>query len=101
MKKDCLKYLEYEDPDIICIQETKCSEKKLPEEIKELDDYKQYWCSSDKEGYAGVGLLTKIEPIKVDYGIDVPELDEDGRCITAEYDEYYVICVYVPNAGKF
>lgn len=101
IKKDCLKYLEYEDPDILCVQETKCSEKKLPEEIKELEHYKQYWCSSDKEGYAGVGLLTKIEPIKVDYGIDDPDLDEDGRCITAEYDEYYIICVYVPNAGKF
>lgn len=101
IKKDCLKYLEYEDPDILCLQETKCSEAKLPEEIKALKYYKQYWCSSDREGYAGVGLLTKTEPLKVNYGINVSELDEDGRCITAEYKDYYIICVYVPNAGKF
>ncbi|XP_018577390.1 uncharacterized protein LOC108915753 [Anoplophora glabripennis] len=100
VKKDCLKYLEYEDPDILCVQETKCSEMKLPEEIKKFEDYKQYWCASNKEGYAGVGLLTKTEPIQVFYGINVPELDEDGRCITAEYDEFYIISVYVPNAGR-
>ncbi|KAJ8931193.1 hypothetical protein NQ314_015931 [Rhamnusium bicolor] len=94
-KKDCLKFLEYEDPDILCVQETKCNEAKLPEEIKEIDSYKQYWCASNKEGYAGVGLLTKEAPLKVNYGINVQELDEDGRCITAEFKEYYVVCVYV------
>nr|XP_023024082.1 recombination repair protein 1 [Leptinotarsa decemlineata] len=100
VKKDCLKFLEYEKPDILCIQETRCSEEKLPDEIKELKLYKQYWCPSEKDGYAGVGILTIKEPISVAYGIDVPELDEDGRCITAEFKEFYLICVYVPNAGK-
>lgn len=100
IKKDCVEFLSYEDPDIFCLQETRCSEEKLPEEIKLLTNYKQYWCSSDKEGYAGVGFFTKIEPLEVIYGINVPEQDEDGRCITAEYNKYYVVCVYVPNAGK-
>ncbi|KAG5894113.1 hypothetical protein JTB14_004051 [Gonioctena quinquepunctata] len=100
VKKDCLKFLEYETPDILCLQETKCSEDKLPQELKDLNLYKQYWCSSGKEGYAGVGLLTIKEPKSVKYGINVPELDEDGRCITAEYNEFFLVCVYVPNSGR-
>lgn len=100
VKKDCMAFLENENPDIVCLQETKCSEEKLPDEVKEIPKYKQYWCSSNKEGYAGVGLLTVKEPINVTFGIKVPDQDEDGRCITAEYKDYYVVCVYVPNAGK-
>lgn len=100
VKKDCLRFLSYENPDIMCLQETKCNEDKLPKEITDLTDYKQYWCSSQKEGYAGVGLLSKTEPINVTYGINDDEQDVDGRCITAEYNNFYVVCVYVPNAGK-
>lgn len=100
VKKDCTKFLDYENPDILCLQETKCNEDKIPDEMKVITDYKQYWCGSDKEGYAGVGLFTKKEPINVTYGIDEADQDVDGRCITAEFDDYYVVCVYVPNAGK-
>ncbi|CAG9812553.1 unnamed protein product [Phaedon cochleariae] len=98
--KGCLEYLEHEKPDIFCMQETKCSEEKLPDQIKDIKLYKQYWCSSKKEGYAGVGLFTIKEPISVTYGIEEPEIDEEGRCITAEYDQFYLVCVYVPNAGR-
>lgn len=101
VKKECLQYIEHEQPDIFCMQETKCNESKLPEEITEMKDYKQYWCASKKDGYAGVGLLSKVEPLNVIYGIGDEEMDQDGRCITAEYDNFYVVCVYVPNSGKF
>uniref|UniRef100_A0A6P7GTI1 DNA-(apurinic or apyrimidinic site) endonuclease n=1 Tax=Diabrotica virgifera virgifera TaxID=50390 RepID=A0A6P7GTI1_DIAVI len=98
--KGCMEYLNHESPDIFCVQETKCNESKLPEEIKNKKLYKQYWCSSEKEGYAGVGIFTVKEPKSVTYGIEDDEQDEDGRCITAEYDTFYLVNVYVPNAGR-
>nr|CAH7721785.1 unnamed protein product [Callosobruchus chinensis] len=95
-----MEYIIHEMPDIFCMQETKCNEKNIPEDLAELSQYKKYFCASKKDGYAGVGLLTIAEPLDVKYGIGDTELDEDGRCITAEYTKYYVVCTYVPNAGR-
>lgn len=89
-----------ENPDVLCLQETKCEKDKLPDEIKSVEGYESYWVSSNKEGYAGVGLLSKIKPINVKYGINNDEHDSEGRCITAEYEKFFVVCVYVPNAGR-
>ncbi|XP_060524141.1 exodeoxyribonuclease [Cylas formicarius] len=100
LKKDGLKIVKYDNPDILCLQETKCSNEKLPNEVKDIEGYKAYWCSSKKEGYAGVAVYTKIEPINVIYGIDHADHDNEGRCITLEYDTFFLICVYVPNAGR-
>ncbi|XP_045476083.1 exodeoxyribonuclease-like isoform X2 [Harmonia axyridis] len=100
LKKDGLNILKYDSPDILCLQETKCNEDSIPDEIAEFEGYKKYWCSSSKNGYAGVGLLTKKEPIEVSYGIGDEDQDEDGRCITAEYEKFYLVTVYVPNAGR-
>lgn len=100
-------FLEKEDPDIICFQETKAHESQL-----ELDTvgYHTFWASADKKGYSGTAIWSKTEPLNVYYGL--PEelisqyaLDTDtygdvsgeGRVITAEYDEFYVISVYTPN----
>lgn len=82
------------------MQEVKSSKNTLPPESKEIEGYKAYWHFSTKSGYAGVGLYTKQEPINVQYGLGVETHDNEGRMITAEYDKYYVICVYVPNAGR-
>lgn len=101
MKKNGLDYLEHEQPDIFCLQEVKCSKDKLPDELGKVMDYKTYWCSSEKEGYAGVGLFSRIDPLSVKYGIGNKEFDEEGRCITAEYEEFYLVNVYVPNAGEY
>lgn len=100
LKKDGLTILKYEKPDIFCLQETKCSHDKLPDELKDVEGYQTYWCASDKDGYAGVALFSKTEPINVKYGIGVDQHDDEGRCITAEYEKFYVVCVYVPNAGR-
>jgi AP endonuclease 1 len=99
-----------EDPDIFCCQETKCDITKIP--IKAgLPGYHSYWLSGDKQGkktqafyqtplakafifitgYSGVGLLSRIKPIKVTYGIEENKFDNEGRVITAEYEDYYVI----------
>lgn len=100
LKKEGLAYVQKEDADILCLQETKCSTEKVPMEIKNLEGYEKFWCSSDKEGYAGVALFTKQSPVNVAYGIGVEEFDSDGRCITAEYKNFYVVNVYVPNSGS-
>jgi len=104
IKKDGLDFLQHEKPDVICLQEIKCSKAKLPAEIKALSDYKhQYYFPAEKEGYAGVALISKVEPIKVDNGFGIDEAkehDAEGRVITAEFDKFFVVTTYVPNAGR-
>ncbi|CAF1231666.1 unnamed protein product [Rotaria sordida] len=94
-----LKYIEQEQPDIMCFQELKCDKDKIPSEATPTD-YKSYWLSGDTAGYSGVGLLTKIEPIDVKFGIGIVEHDTEGRVITAEYDKFYFIVSYIPNSGR-
>jgi len=109
IKKGGLEFFDHEKPDVICLQETKCSTAKLPDEVtKGMKDYPhKYWFpSTGKEGYSGVGLMSKKEPLKVMYGFEgindeaVKEHDAEGRLVTAEFEGFFVCGVYVPNAGK-
>ncbi|XP_045607871.2 DNA repair nuclease APEX1 [Procambarus clarkii] len=100
LKKDGMSVFELEKPDIVCLQETKCAEAKLPDEVKNIKGYKSYFMSSKTEGYSGVALFSKIEPLKVTYGFSDKTHDDEGRCITAEYDKFYLVTTYVPNAGR-
>ena len=85
------------DADCFCLQETKLQ----PDQINlELDGYEQYWCSAEKKGYSGTALFTKRKPLSVTYGIGVPELDNEGRVITAEFPEFYLVTCYTPNAQR-
>jgi len=96
-------YLKHEMPDVLCLQETKVTEDKLPEEMKNLPDYPyRYWLSAEKEGYSSVGLLSKTEPVSVQYGFKEggAEHNAEGRLITAEFATYYLVTAYVPNAGR-
>ncbi|XP_065226891.1 exodeoxyribonuclease [Planococcus citri] len=99
IKKNGLDYIKKEQADIVCLQETKCSESKLPPEAK-VKGYHTYWCSGIKEGYAGVALYSKEKPLNVKYGLGKQEYDSEGRLITAEYEKFYVVAIYVPNAGQ-
>lgn len=83
------------DADIFCLQETKLQE---GQHDLELPGYHQYWNYAEKKGYSGTALFTKEEPLSVRYGIGIEEHDQEGRVITAEFPEYYVITVYVPNS---
>ncbi len=83
------------DADIICLQETKVS----PGQVElEMPGYHQYWNYAEKKGYSGTAVFTREEPLGVTYGLGIPEHDTEGRVITLEFDKYYFITVYVPNA---
>ncbi|KAM7352470.1 recombination repair protein 1 isoform 2-T2 [Cochliomyia hominivorax] len=99
LKKEGLKFLEYEQPDIFCMQETKCTTDQLPEEVARIPGYHPYWLCMPG-GYAGVAIYSKIMPINVEYGIGHKEFDDCGRIITAEYEKFFLINVYVPNSGR-
>ena len=101
VKKNGHDWLKTADADIVCFQETKCEEKDLPQPLKDMNEYKQYWNSSKiTKGYSGVGLLSKIEPIKVSFDINIEEHDQEGRTITAEYDKFFLVTTYVPNSQR-
>ena len=83
------------DADIFCLQETKMQEGQL---VLELPGYHQYWNYAEKKGYSGTALFTKQEPLSVTYGLGIEEHDKEGRVITAEFEDFYFITVYVPNS---
>ena len=85
------------DADIFCIQETKCQEGQIDLEFK---GYKSYWNSAERKGYSGTAIFTKKEPQNVFYGIGIDEHDKEGRVITLEFDKYYVVTIYTPNAKR-
>ena len=97
MQKGFMDFFNEADADIFCLQETKMQEGQLD---MELPGYHQYWNYAEKKGYSGTALFTKKEPLKVAYGIGVDEHDHEGRVITAEFDDYYVITVYTPNSQR-
>lgn len=97
IKKGFKEFFKEIEADIFCIQETKCQ----PEQIDlEFEGYKSYWNSAQKKGYSGTAIFTKKEPIKVTYGIGKEEYDQEGRIITLEYDEFYLINNYTPNSKR-
>jgi len=83
------------DADIFCIQETKLQEGQINLETK---GYHQYWNYAEKKGYSGTAIFTKREPISVSYGIGMEEHDKEGRVITLEFDNFYMVTVYTPNS---
>lgn len=83
------------DADVFCIQESKVSKGQIE---LDLPGYHQFWNYAVKKGYSGTGLFSKQAPIKVTYGLDLPEHDQEGRVITAEFVDFYVVTVYTPNA---
>ena len=97
VQKGFMDFFRQADADVFCLQETKLSEGQL---ALELPGYHQYFNYAEKKGYSGTALFSKEEPIKVTYGIGVEEHDHEGRVITAEFQEYYVVTVYVPNSQR-
>ncbi len=85
------------DADFFCLQETKLQ----PGQIQlDFPGYEQYWCYAEKKGYSGTAIFTKHAPIRATYGIGVEALDNEGRVITLEYDNFYLVTCYTPNAQR-
>lgn len=85
------------DADIFCLQETKLQ----PDQISlELPGYEQYWNSAVKKGYSGTAVFTRIKPLSVTNGIGIEEHDQEGRVITTEYENFYLVCCYTPNSQR-
>lgn len=81
--------------DFFCLQETKLQEGQID---LDLPGYHQYWCYAQRKGYSGTAIFTKHEPLSVSYNLGLPEHDTEGRSITLEYPDFYLVCVYTPNA---
>lgn len=94
-KKGFLDFFNDANADIFAIQETKMHE---DQKEFEIDGYYEYWNSADRKGYSGTLVYTKLEPIKVVYGIDGDLYNDEGRIITLEYEKFYFVNVYVPNS---
>lgn len=93
--KGFLDYFKEVDADIFCIQESKLQEGQIE---LELEGYEQYWNYAEKKGYSGTAIFTKKSPISVKYGIGIEKHDTEGRVITLEFEDFYMITVYTPNA---
>ena len=87
-------FLAAEQPDMMCLQETKLQ----PEQAPQIEGYYEYWNSAEKKGYSGVALFSKTEPQNVTYGLGIDEHDHEGRVITADYGDFYLVTVYTPNS---
>ena len=83
------------DADFFCLQETKLQDGQIQ---LDFPDYYQYWCYAEKKGYSGTAIFAKQEALSVSYNLGIPEHDTEGRVITLEYPDFYLVCVYTPNA---
>lgn len=97
LEKGFAEFFASQNADFFCIQETKMQ--KGQAEFSP-DGYFQYWNSAEKKGYSGTAIFTKHQPLSVQYGIGIPEHDTEGRAITLEYKDFYLLCVYTPNAQR-
>ncbi len=99
LKKGFLDFVREVDADVICLQETKCRPEQVHNEF-ELAGYHQFWNSAEKKGYSGTAIFSRLEPVNVTTGIGIADHDNEGRVLTAEYDGFYLVNVYTPNAQR-
>ena len=98
--KNFIADMQAQAPDIICLQETKATPEQVAAAVEPLSDYQVYANSADRKGYSGTAILTKVAPISVSYDIGMPDHDAEGRVICAEFTNFYLVTVYVPNSGS-
>ena len=98
LRKNFLDYLADEDPDVLCLQETKCT----PDDVEQLwpAAYTTYWNSAEKKGYAGTAIFTRQRPLKISTGIGRAVHDREGRVVTAEFADFFLVNAYVPNSQR-
>lgn len=100
MKKDFPAALELLQPDVLCLQETKAQDDQVQAALEEIDGYHVYSNSAERKGYSGVAILCRERPLAVRADIGVEEHDREGRVLTAEFPDFYLLSVYTPNSGS-
>lgn len=98
IKKDFARDVEIMNPDVLCLQETKAQDDQVTEALESFKDYHIYSNSAVKKGYSGTAIMTKEKPLSVDFDLKIEEHDQEGRVTCAEFKDYYVVTVYVPNS---
>jgi len=98
MRKNFLEFLDDERPDVLCLQETKCT----PDDVEQLwpASYTTYWNCAEKKGYSGTAIFTKARPIKVINGMGIAQHDREGRVLTSEFPGFFLVNVYTPNSKR-
>ncbi len=99
-KKGFLEWFKKENPDVLCIQETKAWEEQLSEELTKVDGYHSFFCQGVKKGYSGTAIYTKEKPINIERGFGIEEFDNEGRILIAEYEKFTLINIYYPNGKR-
>ena len=97
MQKGFMVFFNKEDADFFCLQETKLQAGQIDLDIP---GYHPYWCYAEKKGYSGTAIFSKQEPLSVSYGVGIPELDTEGRLITLEFPDFFMVTCYTPNAQR-
>lgn len=97
MNKGFKDFMDNIDADIFCVQETKMQREQA---AFVFDGYEEYWNSAEKKGYSGTAVFSKTKPLSVSYGLGIEEHDKEGRVITAEFQDFYLVNVYTPNAQR-
>ena len=98
MKKEFMDSFTSMNPDVLCLQETKAQDDQVLEALKEVEGYHIYTNAAEKKGYSSTAIISKQKPISVNYGLGIKKHDNEGRVITAEYDNFYLVTAYVPNS---
>ena len=96
-KKGFLEWIGEENPDILCIQETKLQEEQLDDSIKNIEGYTSYFSFAEKKGYSGVATYTKTLPLSVKHGIGIERFDNEGRILITEFENFILLNIYFPN----
>jgi len=98
-KKGLPEFIAAENPDVLCLQETKIQEDQITAEMKDPGGYRSYWSMAEKKGYSGVATFSRLEPLAVATAFGSPILDAEGRIVQAEYGDFHLFNVYFPNSG--
>ncbi|AJA48237.1 exodeoxyribonuclease [Clostridium pasteurianum DSM 525 = ATCC 6013] len=99
-KKGFFEFVSYENPDILCIQETKLQLETLSEELKNIKEYYSYFSFAERKGYSGVATYTKKKPVSIKHGIGIEKFDKEGRILITEFNEFILFNIYFPNGQK-
>ena len=100
VSKNFIQDMQAISPDVICLQETKADAEQVAIAVADLSGYHVFANAAEKKGYSGTAILSKVAPLSIQYDMGIDEHDHEGRIVKAEFDDFFLVCVYVPNSGS-